>query len=193
MAWCSCKVVPFSKFDSNFHEASCNFSSLKFWIVHTFFPSISFGLYGYLALTLLWFFHHQTSRKLGFPVLYGDGSRPAVLQSAGISSPKAVMVMFTEKKATIDAVQKLRLAFPAVIFLSLMYVSMCIIGNRNASPHHRGDNYAERNPRFLFRREKTYICIQFFKVSTLVTKFCSIRLASFVPPMWTKRTNVLFY
>ena len=60
------------------------------------------------------FFHPQTSRKLGFPVLYGDGSRPAVLQSAGISSPKAVMVMFTEKKATIEAVQKLRLAFPAV-------------------------------------------------------------------------------
>ncbi|KAL0559812.1 hypothetical protein IC582_000189 [Cucumis melo] len=56
----------------------------------------------------------KTSRKLGFPVLYGDGSRPAVLQSAGISSPKAVMVMFTEKKATIDAVQKLRLAFPAI-------------------------------------------------------------------------------
>ncbi|XP_023511748.1 K(+) efflux antiporter 3, chloroplastic-like isoform X1 [Cucurbita pepo subsp. pepo] len=56
----------------------------------------------------------KTSRKLGFPVLYGDGSRPAVLQSAGISSPKAVMVMFTEKKATIEAVQKLRLAFPAI-------------------------------------------------------------------------------
>ncbi|GFY89466.1 K+ efflux antiporter 3 [Actinidia rufa] len=52
--------------------------------------------------------------KLGFPVLYGDASRPAVLQSAGISSPKAIMVMYTGRKKTIEAVQRLRLAFPAI-------------------------------------------------------------------------------
>ncbi|KAL0356981.1 UNVERIFIED_CONTAM: K(+) efflux antiporter 3, chloroplastic [Sesamum calycinum] len=57
-----------------------------------------------------------TSRKLGFPVLYGDGSRPAVLQSAGINSPKAVMVMYTGKTRTLEAVQRIRLAFPAVTF-----------------------------------------------------------------------------
>ncbi|XP_010275512.1 PREDICTED: K(+) efflux antiporter 3, chloroplastic [Nelumbo nucifera] len=56
----------------------------------------------------------KAARKLGFPILYGDGSRPAVLQSAGISSPKAVMVMYTGKKRTIEAVQRIRLAFPAV-------------------------------------------------------------------------------
>ncbi|KAM3742562.1 hypothetical protein ACB098_07G077400 [Castanea mollissima] len=56
----------------------------------------------------------KESRKLGFPILYGDGSRPAVLQSAGISSPKAVMVMYSEKNRTIEAVQRLRLAFPAI-------------------------------------------------------------------------------
>lgn len=56
----------------------------------------------------------KTSRKLGFPVLYGDGSRPAVLQSAGVSSPKAIMIMYTEKKRTMEAVQRIRLAFPAV-------------------------------------------------------------------------------
>ncbi|KAK4476945.1 hypothetical protein RD792_016114 [Penstemon davidsonii] len=56
----------------------------------------------------------KKSRKLGFPVLYGDGSRPAVLQSAGINSPKAVMVMYTGNERTIKAVQRLRLAFPAV-------------------------------------------------------------------------------
>ncbi|GMP38742.1 hypothetical protein CsSME_00009880 [Camellia sinensis var. sinensis] len=56
----------------------------------------------------------KASRKLGFPVLYGDASRPTVLQSAGISSPKAVMVMFTGKKRTIESVQRLRLAFPVV-------------------------------------------------------------------------------
>ncbi|EPS60611.1 hypothetical protein M569_14192, partial [Genlisea aurea] len=55
----------------------------------------------------------KTSRELGFPVLYGDGSRPAVLQSAGISSPKAVMIMYTGKNRTVEAVQRIRLAFPA--------------------------------------------------------------------------------
>ena len=66
------------------------------------------------------FFTHmlQSSRKLGFPVLYGDGSRPAVLQSAGISSPKAVMVMYSGKEKILEAVQRIRLAFPAV-FISL--------------------------------------------------------------------------
>ncbi|KAH6833132.1 K+ efflux antiporter 3 [Perilla frutescens var. hirtella] len=56
----------------------------------------------------------KKSRKLGFPVLYGDGSRPAVLQSAGINSPKAVMIMYTEKKKTIEAIQRIRLSFPGV-------------------------------------------------------------------------------
>ncbi|KAI3435058.1 RCK N-terminal domain-containing protein [Psidium guajava] len=56
----------------------------------------------------------KASRKLGFPILYGDGSRPVVLQSAGIASPKAVMVMYTGRKRTIEAVQRLRLAFPAI-------------------------------------------------------------------------------
>ncbi|KAK4802114.1 hypothetical protein SAY86_000317 [Trapa natans] len=56
----------------------------------------------------------KASQKLGFPILYGDGSRPAVLQSAGISSPKAVMVMYTGRKRATEAVQRLRLAFPAV-------------------------------------------------------------------------------
>nr|GMD07230.1 K(+) efflux antiporter 3, chloroplastic [Ipomoea batatas] len=56
----------------------------------------------------------KTSRKLGFPVLYGDGSRPTVLQSAGITSPKAVMVMYAGKEKTLEAVQRIRLAFPAI-------------------------------------------------------------------------------
>ncbi|XP_052206067.1 K(+) efflux antiporter 3, chloroplastic [Diospyros lotus] len=56
----------------------------------------------------------KASRKLGFPVLYGDASRPAVLLSAGISSPKAVMLMYTGRKRTMEAVQRLRLAFPSI-------------------------------------------------------------------------------
>ncbi|EAZ37381.1 hypothetical protein OsJ_21719 [Oryza sativa Japonica Group] len=56
----------------------------------------------------------KSARKSGFPVLYGDGSRPLVLQSAGVSSPKAVMVMYTGKEKTIEAVNRLRQAFPGV-------------------------------------------------------------------------------
>ncbi|XP_038681766.1 K(+) efflux antiporter 3, chloroplastic isoform X2 [Tripterygium wilfordii] len=55
----------------------------------------------------------KASRKLGFPIFYGDGSRPAVLQSAGVSSPKAFMIMYTEKTRSMAAVQRLRLAFPS--------------------------------------------------------------------------------
>nr|UNQ45078.1 K+ efflux antiporter 3 [Olimarabidopsis pumila] len=66
----------------------------------------------------------KESRKLGFPILYGDGSRPSVLQSAGVSSPKAIMIMYKGKKRTTEAVQRLRLAFPGVISLFLLLLSI---------------------------------------------------------------------
>ncbi|XP_074312773.1 K(+) efflux antiporter 3, chloroplastic [Silene latifolia] len=56
----------------------------------------------------------KAAKDQGFPVLYGDGSRPLVLQSAGISSPKAVLVMYPEKKKTSEAVKSIRLAYPSV-------------------------------------------------------------------------------
>lgn len=56
----------------------------------------------------------KAARKVGFPVLYGDGSRPAVLQTAGISMPKAVMVMYTARQKAVQAVERLRLAFPGI-------------------------------------------------------------------------------
>ncbi|XP_066355407.1 K(+) efflux antiporter 3, chloroplastic-like isoform X2 [Miscanthus floridulus] len=56
----------------------------------------------------------KSARKSGFPVLYGDGSRPSVLQSAGITFPKAFMVMYTGKEKTIESVNRLRQAFTAV-------------------------------------------------------------------------------
>lgn len=59
----------------------------------------------------------QAARKSGFSVLYGDGSRPAVLQTAGITMPKAVMVMYTDRGKSVEAVERLRLAFPGVIEL----------------------------------------------------------------------------
>ncbi|XP_024533547.1 K(+) efflux antiporter 3, chloroplastic isoform X5 [Selaginella moellendorffii] len=54
----------------------------------------------------------KVSRTLGFPVLYGDGSRPLVLQTAGVVKPKALMVMYTGRGSAVRAVERLRLAFP---------------------------------------------------------------------------------
>ncbi|XP_058190737.1 K(+) efflux antiporter 3, chloroplastic-like [Rhododendron vialii] len=76
----------------------------------------------------------KASRKLGFPVLYGDASRPTVLQSAGISSPRAIMVMYTGKKKTMEAVQRLRLAFPAVSFPT----TACTKTHKHLHTHNRG-------------------------------------------------------
>ncbi|KAI3675374.1 hypothetical protein L1987_84964 [Smallanthus sonchifolius] len=61
----------------------------------------------------------KASSKLGFPILYGDGSGAAVLQSAGISSPKAVMVMYEGRQRAVEAVERIRLAFPAVPIYAL--------------------------------------------------------------------------
>ena len=58
--------------------------------------------------------HMQAACKLGFPVLYGDGSRPVVLQTAGISQPKAVMVMYTGRQKSVQSVERIRNAFPKV-------------------------------------------------------------------------------
>eukprot|EP00271_Cylindrocystis_brebissonii_P002313 TRINITY_DN12842_c0_g6_i1.p1 TRINITY_DN12842_c0_g6~~TRINITY_DN12842_c0_g6_i1.p1 ORF type:complete len:1052 (+),score=209.97 TRINITY_DN12842_c0_g6_i1:519-3674(+) len=56
----------------------------------------------------------KAARRLGFPVLYGDGSRPAVLQTAGIVLPKAVMVMYTGRERAVQAVDRLRQTWPEV-------------------------------------------------------------------------------
>ncbi|KAL9238513.1 hypothetical protein vseg_012922 [Gypsophila vaccaria] len=56
----------------------------------------------------------KRAKDLGFPVLYGDGASPVVLQSAGIASPKAVLVMYPDKKQTTEAVKRIRLTYPSV-------------------------------------------------------------------------------
>lgn len=45
----------------------------------------------------------QAACKLGFPVLYGDGSRSVVLHTAGITQPKAVMVMYTGRQKSVQS------------------------------------------------------------------------------------------
>ena len=47
---------------------------------------------------MLSFISEQAAQKNGFPIVYGDRSPPAILQTAGISSPQAVMVMHAYRK-----------------------------------------------------------------------------------------------
>ncbi|GJT95588.1 K(+) efflux antiporter 3, chloroplastic [Tanacetum coccineum] len=60
-------------------------------------------------------FLHLVNLDSQVPILYGDGSRAALLESAGISSPKAVMVMYEGRQRAVKAVERIRLAFPAIL------------------------------------------------------------------------------
>jgi voltage-gated potassium channel Kch len=53
----------------------------------------------------------QAARRLGFNVLYGDASRPAVLAAAGIKRPSAVAVAYARPERALSAVTSLREAF----------------------------------------------------------------------------------
>lgn len=48
----------------------------------------------------------------GKRVLYGDGSQPLVLQTAGVENPKAIIVTYDDEHERFGAVQRLHEAFP---------------------------------------------------------------------------------
>lgn len=52
------------------------------------------------------------ARKLGLPVVYGDGAKLEVLKAAGIETPKAVVVAHTSSRRALACVTVLRRAFP---------------------------------------------------------------------------------
>jgi voltage-gated potassium channel Kch len=56
----------------------------------------------------------QASRKAGFAVVYGDGSRTSVLHAAGVHRPKAVAVCYSEVHRNKAAVELVGAAFPGV-------------------------------------------------------------------------------
>ena len=56
--------------------------------------------------------------KSGKRVLYGDGSQPKVLTTAGIESPHAFVVTYAEPEMASQAVERLRLAYPSVPIVS---------------------------------------------------------------------------
>jgi hypothetical protein len=52
--------------------------------------------------------------KEGKSVLYGDGSLPLVLETAGVERPRALVVTYSSESTRFAAVQRLREAFPEV-------------------------------------------------------------------------------
>jgi voltage-gated potassium channel Kch len=55
--------------------------------------------------------------KSGKNVLYGDGSQPKVLATAGIEAPKAFVVTYSDSESTVKSVERLRLEYPTVPIL----------------------------------------------------------------------------
>ncbi|BDA40681.1 Glutathione-regulated potassium-efflux system protein KefB [Coccomyxa sp. Obi] len=56
----------------------------------------------------------RRAREAGFNVLYGDASRPAVLEAAGIAEPRAIAVVYTARARSVAAVRSLREGFADV-------------------------------------------------------------------------------
>ncbi|CAI5530746.1 unnamed protein product [Closterium sp. Naga37s-1] len=56
----------------------------------------------------------RMGKRLGFPVLYGDGCRPAVLESAGIPRPLMAIVVYSGRQQTVYSVERLHDAFPGL-------------------------------------------------------------------------------
>lgn len=50
----------------------------------------------------------------GKKILYGDGTQPVVLETAGVEDPRALVVTYGDEEVRFSAVQRLREAFPQV-------------------------------------------------------------------------------
>uniref|UniRef100_A0A7S3VLF9 RCK N-terminal domain-containing protein n=1 Tax=Dunaliella tertiolecta TaxID=3047 RepID=A0A7S3VLF9_DUNTE len=61
----------------------------------------------------------QAARAAGFSVVYGDGSRSAVLKAAGVNNPRAIAVCLPGRSSAHQAVESLRQAFPTVPIYAL--------------------------------------------------------------------------
>ena len=56
--------------------------------------------------------------RRGQRVLYGDGTQPMVLQTAGVRTPRAFVVTYADATARLKAVESLRQAYPRVPIIS---------------------------------------------------------------------------
>lgn len=66
--------------------------------------------------------------RAGKKILYGDGSQPLVLSTAGISNPKAFVVTYEDTEAIIKAVERLHQSFPSTpIFARFLCVFFFLV------------------------------------------------------------------
>ncbi|KAG5189905.1 Sodium/hydrogen exchanger family-domain-containing protein [Tribonema minus] len=54
----------------------------------------------------------SAARARGYPVFYGDGSQPKVIETAGIADPRALVVTYSDHALALSAVERLRGAYP---------------------------------------------------------------------------------
>ncbi|GJV64192.1 K(+) efflux antiporter 3, chloroplastic [Tanacetum coccineum] len=113
------KPTEVANFDASELVVILGFGQMSQVLLATFLTTpLATGIYGeaewpFVAFDLDPSIVKHASSKLGFPILYGDGSRAALLQSVGISSPKDVMVIYEGRQRALEAVERIRLAFPA--------------------------------------------------------------------------------
>jgi len=62
-----------------------------------------------------------SSYKSGYRIMYGDGSQPSVLMTAGIEAPRAFVVTYTDIETNNKAVERLHQAFPNTPIFSIAY------------------------------------------------------------------------
>ena len=65
--------------------------------------------------------------RAGFRVMYGDGSQPLVLRTAGVDSPRAVVITFDNDELCSKSVQRIRQAYPSVPIISRCVYPYCIL------------------------------------------------------------------
>ena len=58
----------------------------------------------------------QSARQAGFPVIFGDGSRAAVLEAAGVENPRAFFVCHRNKEQ-VGVVGRIRRSVPQEVKL----------------------------------------------------------------------------
>lgn len=67
----------------------------------------------------------------GKQIFYGDGSQPGVLSTAGINSPRAFAVTYSDQQMSLIAVERLRESFPSipifVRYVTLLFLVACTI------------------------------------------------------------------
>jgi hypothetical protein len=65
--------------------------------------------------------------KRGISILYGEGSNPAVLTTAGVRNPRAFVLTSEKFEETMKAVERLRVEFPGMLCLNCTYVFILIL------------------------------------------------------------------